>query len=311
MDEKPTPPEVAGARLPPSLVDGLLRLCQGEFSHRLPRSYSRDQDDTIAFFVNTIGEELGRILAETRTQEERLALLVERVSDALLSVVAGDFSVQIARDFSGDAPDVLAFLVNNTVTELGIFVTEARRKSDEEKKRLEQLVAERTAELERLATTDVLTGALNRRRVFELADAELARAARYHHPICLAMLDLDHFKSINDRFGHAAGDDALRAVAEVVRANLRSVDLFGRYGGEELMLVLPETTAGAAAIALERIRGGIAALTLLAGDLPVVVNVSGGVVEIESGESLEAGLRRADAALYQAKHTGRNRIIVG
>ena len=165
--------------------------------------------------------------------------------------------MQVERDFSGDSADVLAFLVNNTATELGIFVAEAQRKADEERARLEQLVAERTAALEQLATTDVLTGALNRRRFLELAEQELARAARYRHSLCLAMLDLDHFKSINDRFGHAAGDEALRAVAEVVRNGLRTVDLFGRYGGEELMVALPETGRAAASIALERIRAQI------------------------------------------------------
>jgi diguanylate cyclase (GGDEF)-like protein len=299
---------MSDSKLPPTLVDGLLRLCQGDFAYRLPRTRTRDQEDTIAFFVNAIGEELGRILQETRAQEERLARLVERLSEALLAVVAGDFSVQVERDFSGDAPDVLAFLVNNTVTELGRFVAGAQRKASDEKQRLEELVAERTAELERLATTDVLTGALNRRRIFELAAAELARAARYEQPICLAMLDLDHFKSINDRFGHAVGDEALRAVADVVRGQLRTVDLLGRYGGEELMVVLPQTAREAARVALERSRAAVAAIRLSAAS--ATVNVSGGVVEVQRGESLEAGLRRADAALYEAKRSGRNRLVV-
>ena len=162
--------------------------------------------------------------------------------------------------------------------------------------------------LEQLATTDVLTGALNRRRFLELAEQELARAARYRHPLCLAMLDLDHFKSINDRFGHAAGDEALRAVTDVVRSGLRTVDLLGRYGGEELMVALPETGRDAAIVALERIRTEVSLLRLRSVDATVCV--SGGLVEMLDGESLEAGLRRADAALYEAKRAGRNRVIV-
>ena len=295
-------------KLPPMLVDGLLKLCEGDFAHRLPRTGKRDEEDTIAFFVNSIGGELGRIIENTRAQEERLSRLVDKLSEALLAVAAGNFAVQVERDFSGDSADVLAFLVNNTVTELGLFVAEAQRKADEEKARLERLVAERTAKLEELATTDVLTGALNRRRFLELAEQELARAARYQHPLCLAMLDLDLFMSINDRFGHAAGDEALRAVADVVRGELRTVDLLGRYGGEELMVALPETGRDAASIALERIRTQIALIRLTAPD--AAVRVSGGLVEMQRGESLEAGLRRADAALYEAKRSGRNRLIV-
>lgn len=295
-------------KLPPTLVDGLLRLCQGDFSFRLPRTHRRDQEDTIAFFVNTIAEELERMMRETRAQEERLGNLVERLSEALLAVAAGDFSVQVARDFSGDSADVLAFLVNNTVTELGTVLAELQRQAKEEQQRLERLVAERTAELERLATTDALTGTLNRRRLFEVATAELSRAARYQHAVCLAMLDLDHFKSINDRFGHAVGDEALRAVADVVRAQLRTVDVLGRYGGEELVVVLPETARDAAAVALERIRAAVATIRLSAPEARVYV--SGGLVEVQGGESLDEALRRADAALYEAKRAGRNRLVV-
>jgi diguanylate cyclase (GGDEF)-like protein len=295
-------------KLPPILVEGLLRLCQGDFSFRLPRTNRRDQEDTIAFFVNTIAEELERILRETKSQEEKLARLVDTLSRALQDVAAGDLTVQVERDFSGDAADVLAFLVNNTVTELGIVVESSRRQAAEEKQRLERLVAERTAELERLATTDALTGALNRRRLFEVATAELARAARYEHAICLAMLDLDHFKSINDRFGHAVGDEALRAVAEVARAQLRTVDVLGRYGGEELMVALPETAREPAAIALERIRAAVAAIQLSAGEARL--SISAGLVEVQRGESLDEALKRADAALYEAKRAGRNRLVV-
>lgn len=298
-------------KLPPALVEGLLRFCQGDFSYRLPRTRTRDQEDTIAFFVNTIGEEFGRLIDQTRSQEERLARTMEKLSDALLTVAAGDFAVQVERDYSGDSADVLAFLVNQTITELGVFVGETQRKAEEEKARLEQLVAQRTAELERLATTDVLTGALNRRRIFELAEAELARAVRYEHPICLAMLDLDHFKAINDHFGHAIGDQALRAVADAARGSLRTVDLLGRYGGEELMVVLPETAVEPAAVALERIRSSVAGLRITAAGDPVRLTVSGGLVQVRTGESLEAALKRADLALYEAKRGGRDRVLSG
>ena len=296
-------------KLPPVLVDGLLRLCQGDFSFRLKRTHRRDEEDTIAFFVNTIAEELERILRETRAQEEKLAHFVERLSQALQEVAAGDFGIEVERDFSGDSSDVLAYLVNNTIAELGSVVAESRRQAAEEKQRLEKLVADRTAELERLATTDALTGALNRRRLFEVAAAELARAARYEHPLCLAMLDLDHFKSINDRYGHAVGDEALRAVTAVVRERLRAVDVLGRYGGEELVVVLPQTAREAALVALERIRAAVAELRLVS-QPEARVHISGGLVQARHDETLDVALGRADAAMYEAKRGGRNRIVV-
>jgi diguanylate cyclase (GGDEF)-like protein len=124
------------------------------------------------------------------------------------------------------------------------------------------------------------------------------------------MLDLDHFKSINDRYGHAVGDEALRAVTAVVRERLRAVDALGRYGGEELVVVLPQTARDAAQVALERIRAAVAEVRLFSAP-EARVYVSGGLVQAHKSESLDQALGRADAALYQAKDGGRNRIVVG
>ena len=145
-------------QLPSALVEGLLRLCQGDFSYRVPRSLNRDTDDTAAFFVNAIAEELGRMLRASQQQERHLTATIEQLSAALTRVATGDFSAQVERDYSGDPADVLAFLVNNTILELGEFVASAKRRADEDRRRLEQLVEERTAELRVLATIDALTG---------------------------------------------------------------------------------------------------------------------------------------------------------
>jgi diguanylate cyclase (GGDEF)-like protein len=123
------------------------------------------------------------------------------------------------------------------------------------------------------------------------------------------MLDLDHFKSINDRFGHRAGDDMLRAIAGLMTRGLRSQDQVGRYGGEEFAIMLPETSLECARDVLERTRQGIAELRHDLGGHKIAVTVSVGVVSALKGESIEAALARADKALYRAKGDGRNRVI--
>ena len=418
--------------LPAALVDGFLRLCQGEFDYRLPRSMTRDRDDTTAFFFNTIAEELERLLHSSRQREDRLARTVAHLSDALVRVAAGDFTVQVQRDYGGDATDVLAFLVNNTITELGAFVAANERRAEEDRLRLERLVLQRTSELRQseenfrtllatapvpmlligldddrvrfcneraadlfestveemvggrapqlhhdaesrgrfretlerdrrvdaavveirtrlgsgfysllnastlmsggetlvmltltdvteqkriedqlraLATIDTLTGALTRRHFFDLAELEWARATRHRHPLCVALIDVDYFKNVNDTFGHSMGDEALRLVGEAVRGELRRHDLLGRYGGDELALLFPETPLEGARQVTDRIRRSVTEIQLLHEEVPVRLTISAGLVERRMDETLAAACRRADKALYEAKGAGRDCVI--
>jgi diguanylate cyclase (GGDEF)-like protein/PAS domain S-box-containing protein len=163
--------------------------------------------------------------------------------------------------------------------------------------------------LRELATTDPLTGALNRRQLFELAEEEVRRAERYGRPLCFSMLDLDHFKAVNDRYGHAVGDEALRAVASAFRRSLRTTDRLARHGGEEFVVMLPETPLLTARGAIERIRASVEALRFDAKGDRIAITVSAGVVAWRSGESVDAVLDRADGALYQAKRAGRNQVV--
>lgn len=166
--------------------------------------------------------------------------------------------------------------------------------------------------LEALAATDALTGLMNRRRFFQRLEAEVARAARFSRPLSVAMVDVDHFKRVNDTYGHATGDAVLRAVAQTLREALRAMDAVGRVGGEEFAVLLPETGLEAAAGVLERIRQAVAGLEVMAADgRQVRVTVSAGVAAWQAGEEAEAALRRADAALYAAKSAGRNRVVCG
>ena len=159
-----------------------------------------------------------------------------------------------------------------------------------------------------IASRDTLTEALTRAGFVEAAAREVERAARYARPLCFAMVDLDHFKSINDAHGHHAGDQVLRAVVEKMAAGVRGQDRIGRYGGDEFVLLLPETPIHAACEALERARAAVASLRF---EHPVALTISVGVVALQSGESLDDVLRRADAVLYRAKALGRNRVVAG
>lgn len=164
------------------------------------------------------------------------------------------------------------------------------------------------AQVQELATLDPLTGVSNRRHFFELARRELERAARYGRPLSMLMLDADHFKQVNDRYGHVAGDEVLRTIAARCRASLREADLIGRYGGEEFLILLPETAAPQALQVADRLRDAVGAepVPTLAG--PVTVQISIGVASLGPGEqgAVETLLDQADRALYGAKAAGRN-----
>lgn len=166
-------------------------------------------------------------------------------------------------------------------------------------------------ELLTLATTDGLTGLDNRRAFMQRAEDMLRQAERFGHPCSVLMMDIDHFKSVNDGHGHAIGDEALRAVARVMRECLRGVDVLGRLGGEEFAAILPETGDGKAALVAERLRAGVEALRVdLAGGDVLRLTLSLGIAGKRPGETLESLLGRADAALYAAKQAGRNRVEV-
>lgn len=182
---------------------------------------------------------------------------------------------------------------------------------------LDQLVAERTQDLEnalrslqRLAMTDPLTDCFNRRHFDERFPMEVERAQRYGRPLSIMFCDVDHFKRVNDCFGHAFGDEVLRGLAGCFKGDLRSeVDWVGRYGGEEFVIVLPETTLAAACATAERLRQRIAAVRFPVTGRDIVVTASFGVTEWYPGEHAAELLGRADALLLLAKQTGRNKVL--
>jgi two-component system, cell cycle response regulator len=236
-----------------------------------------------------------------------LAVLEEMQADPVLATVPVLFLTGRA-----EAQDVAAGLARGAhdyvrkpieATELTARVRAALRV-----KALADELRRRNAELERLACTDHLTGARNRRFTAGELERLVARGRRHGHAVSVALLDVDHFKAINDRHGHDAGDAVLAGVAARMAGRLRRDDVVGRWGGEEFLVLLPETGAAGAARVAEDVRAVIAAEPFAVEGGPVPVTASVGWATWDGDETGEALLRRADAGLYSAKAAGRNTV---
>jgi diguanylate cyclase len=165
---------------------------------------------------------------------------------------------------------------------------------------------------EQRANTDTLTGLANRRAVYEFLRTSQISAMQMDEPLSVLMLDIDHFKKFNDNFGHGVGDQVLRLLANVLRKHLRESDLPGRYGGEELIAVLPRATLAACESVAERIRGAVSECKITrrsTGEVLPEVTVSIGIAQFRLGESTDQLIERCDAALYLAKRIGRNHVV--
>ena len=187
------------------------------------------------------------------------------------------------------------------------------REEREAKRQLEEENRERRSlevELRKLATTDPLTGVANRRHFLALATAEIERINRYHRPMSIMIMDLDHFKKINDTYGHAMGDEALKSAVAAINRVLRQSDVLGRIGGEEFAVLLPETERKSAIGVADRIREGIEKSETSLDDATIKFTVSIGVAESATkGQSLDDLMAHADFAMYEAKNQGRNRVV--
>lgn len=180
-----------------------------------------------------------------------------------------------------------------------------------ERKRTEQELEQLNNKLQRLAREDDLTGLLNRRTILEMGVAEWSRWLRYGAPFSILIVDADDFKTINDRFGHDAGDSALRMIASRLREGLRTLDTVGRYGGEEFLVILPETDFQGALTTAHKVLFGISVTPLRMQETDVRLTASIGLASADKSDaSFDALLKRADLAMYQAKAEGKNRVVV-
>lgn len=195
---------------------------------------------------------------------------------------------------------------------IGGYISGLRSKLNRRNQKLTATTEELNAALEEiqdLAIRDVLTGLVNRRHLFDVLTQEINRCTRATNTFSLCILDIDFFKQVNDKYGHSAGDEVLTTLASTVSENLRNMDCFGRYGGEEFLLILPLAPLDAAMTKAERVRCQIEAIRFpsIADNFGVTVSI--GIAEYQCGESPDDAISRADAALYQAKAQGRNRIV--
>jgi diguanylate cyclase (GGDEF)-like protein/PAS domain S-box-containing protein len=225
--------------------------------------------------------------------------------DAFIRTVVAEGAVadfpMLVRRQDGTTVDCVLAATTLTLEDQPYLITVARDVTQQ--RRLE-------AELLHEATTDGLTGLANRRHFLALCERELRRSGRSGNSLAVAVIDMDHFKDINDAYGHAAGDAAIIAFADAVTSRIRDIDTLGRLGGDEFGLLLPDAEIASAAAALERVRTALAAAPLRVADHEVAMSFSAGVtVHGQDGDSVDAMLARADGALYAAKEQGRDRVV--
>lgn len=237
-------------------------------------------------------------------------------------LTVGDFSsnagnmgeISEALDIMGKALQTALLRLEQQKQDLTALSESLRREIDariavEENLRREQL------RLQKLASTDPLTGLANRRHFFHLAARELERIRRTGSQACLAMLDIDHFKELNDTLGHAEGDSALTRLAKIITSAIRPYDIAGRYGGDEFIFLFPETSTDASHTILERLRDSVEKARISANGTVHCITVSIGLTELSKDNivgpnALDQAITRADKALYQAKQTSRNHICI-
>jgi diguanylate cyclase (GGDEF)-like protein len=222
--------------------------------------------------------------------------------EAFLADILPRRRLQPARTITTDLVDGRWLLFTQTLLDDGWLLDVGTDIS--QLKQHEHRIAQAHASAVQEALTDPLTGVSNRRHIVDLAEAALLDFQRERRPMCVALLDMDHFKVINDTQGHHVGDEVLVQFCEQCRHHLRPTDALGRFGGEEFLLVLRDVAPPAAMTVLERLREAVR------GGGPIPYTFSGGLAEAQPGETLGAVLRRADAALYAAKAAGRDRCLL-
>jgi diguanylate cyclase len=276
-----------------SLKDVILK--QGQLKHSIS-----DVRATVKNMMMTFIDRLGSVAASTGDYHAKLGTFSKRISGAANIDELNEVLEEVLRETRQAQVDALASRDR---------MLAVHREVQEAEDRIRMLEAE-LQHMSELVREDQLTGSLNRRGLEEVFGREAARADRRNTPLCVAILDLDNFKKLNDTYGHLAGDGALKHLVTVVRETLRSMDVIARFGGEEFMILLPETTVEAAAAAMVRVQRELTRHFFMYENEKMLITFSCGVALRLPNEGQESLMARADRAMYQAKQTGKNRVVV-
>ncbi len=258
-----------------------------------------DAKTTLKSLMTTFIDRLGNLTESTGEYHQKIAGYSQQISKADNLTVLG----HILDDVMHDTRVIQASALRSHEELLN-----TKKQADEAEERIKVLEQE-LMQVSELVREDQLTGALNRRGLDETLDRELKRADRNKAPLCVALLDIDNFKKLNDSLGHQAGDRALTHLTQVIKDTLRPSDAVGRYGGEEFVIVLPDTDLEAGIEALQRLQRDLTKKFFLHNNERILVTFSAGVALHGADEDQEDLLGRADKAMYQAKQTGKNRVI--
>lgn len=287
--------------------------CPSECPDRLIEYVRRTREEVILRHASERGLFCSDAYIQRRKTRSVLCLPVKQQNEMkAILYLENDLAPGI---FSRQHLDLLRLLVAQAAISIenAQLYNTLERRVEERTRELQLEIKERTRvqeELRVLATTDSLTGASNRRHFLELAEREFERTRRYPAPLSALMLDADHFKQVNDTWGHDVGDKVLKSLCRVIQSELRATELLGRMGGEEFAIALPSTPCEGAMVVAERLRLAVSQLTVPVGEAEVSFTVSIGVAQAgPEDNSFAAVLSRADRALYQAKEQGRNRVV--
>lgn len=297
-------------------IEVVQNLIAGPIDHRALQEATRSLKDVIykqGILKHSINESKSSVKKMMATFIDRLDVMTTSTNTYQSKMDEYSQKISQTKDTSevnqliGAILDETRTVQKETMRSHDIMIT-AQKEVKEAEDRIKELEA-KLAHMSELVREDQLTGSLNRRGLDDVFEREAHRADRRGTPLCAAMLDLDNFKKLNDTHGHAAGDVALVHLVRIVKQTLRSIDVIARYGGEEFLIVMPETTLEEAAQAMSRVQRELTTHFFTANDEHLFITFSAGVALRAQHETQESFIKRADKAMYEAKKSGKNRVV--